>query len=111
MVWGKSEFLPELRIRKHENWRMAWLKRFCFRFYNRIIYATVQWCAAFVLPHETAPSRAFPMFYSDTYQPDPGNPNVPQLSSAPLSENSFCPQSGAILTGLWCPKCTVKIRK
>lgn len=51
------------------------------------------------------------MLYSDIYQPDPGNPNVTQLSSAPLSENSFCPQSGAILTGLWHPTCTVKIRK
>ena len=64
-----------------------------------------------MFPNKTAPSREFPMFYSDIYQPDPGNPNVTQLSSAPLFENSFRPQSGAILTGLWRTKCMVKIRQ
>lgn len=52
------------------------LKGFVLDSINRIIYASVQWCGAFVLPNETAPSRVFPMFYSDIYQPDPGNPNV-----------------------------------
>lgn len=73
-----------MHVVKCENWMMAGLKRFCFGFSNRITYDAGQWCDAFVCPSKTAPSGEFPMFYSDIYQPDPGNPNVTQPSSAPL---------------------------
>lgn len=56
-----------------------------------------------MFPNKTAPSSAVPMLHSDIYQPELGNPSV--------SLNSLCPQSGAILTGLWHTKYTVNIKE